>query len=266
MAILKRDSGSIFYSVQGEGPALLMLRGLGRSSRYWLGFDKVMAYHFKVVTIDQRGVGRSDQAMAWTDDWETLARDTLAVMDQLDLTNFHIFGLSLGGMIGARLAALVPDRILSLAIAASSSADYRSLRLHPLALPKLLLALKAGRFQDKLLELVVPKMVLHEHGDEIQAAWQEIIAEEGFPLLTTLKQLRLSISHRINKTLDLGNYPVIFIHGSRDAFVPIQNSRHLHRLVERSQLKIIQGAGHEISLGFERELAQVLLDFTEGYL
>ncbi len=265
MAVLARDAGDIYYSVQGKGKSdtLLMLRGLGRSSRYWLGFDSIMAEHFQVVTIDLRGLGRSSQAMEWTDTIDTLAEDCLAVMDQLAIESFHIFGLSLGGMVSSSIAARAPERILSLVIAASSSADYRAFRMNPKAFAKLLLALRSGRFQDCLLETVVPAMVMRSWGPELQASWQAILDEEGFPLLTVLKQLRASVGHRIKGRLDAGNYPVMFVHGSMDGLVPLLNSQSLQRLLPRSKLKIIKGAGHELAIGFEQELSRLLREFAK---
>ncbi|RYZ56870.1 MAG: alpha/beta hydrolase [Proteobacteria bacterium] len=264
MALLEREDGKIFYQVQGEGEPLLMLRGLGRSSRYWLGFDKLMANYFQVITIDQRGLGRSTQDMGWTDDIDTLADDCLAVLDHLSIKKFHIFGLSLGGMIATAMAAKRPTAVLSLAIAASSSADYYGFRLHPLALPKLLIALRAGKFQDALMELVVPPTVLRSWGPEIQSSWQEILDKEGFPLTTVIKQLRASLTHRIRDRLESGTYPVLFVHGSMDSFVPQANSSQLNRHIARSKLAIIKGAGHEIALGYEHELAKLLRTFTSA--
>ncbi|MBC7530431.1 MAG: alpha/beta fold hydrolase [Oligoflexus sp.] len=266
MAVLERESGKIFYSVQGKGKGetLLMLRGLGRSSRYWLGFDSLMAHYFQVVTIDQRGLGRSTQPMEWSDSIDTLADDCLAVMDQLNIENFHMFGLSLGGMIGTSIASMAPDRVLSLVVGASSSADYKAFRLNPKALARLLFALRAGRFQDALLETVVPAMIMRSRGPELQASWQKILDQEGFPLLTVLKQIRASMSHRIKGRLDSSQYPVMFVHGSMDGFVPLHNSQRLQRLVPGSVLKIIKGAGHELALGFEQELSLVLREFTKA--
>lgn len=270
MAVLARETGKIYYSVQGKGKGkgkgdtLLMLRGLGRSSRYWLGFDSLMSHDFQVVTIDQRGLGRSTQPMEWTDTVDTLADDCLAVMNHLEIETFHIFGLSFGGMIGMAIAAIAPERVLSLVASASSSADYRAFRLNPKALAKLLMALRVGRFQDALLETVVPAMVMRSWGPEIQASWQEILDEEGFPLLTILKQVRASLSHRIKGRLDEGLYPVMFVHGSMDGFVPLHNSRRLHRLLPRATLKIIKGAGHELALGFEHELSLLLREFAKA--
>lgn len=266
MAVLARESGSIYYSVQGKSnpDTLLLLRGLGRSSRYWLGFDALMAHDFQVVTIDARGLGRSTQPMEWSDTIETLADDCLAVLDQLGIKSFHVFGLSLGGMVASAVAARAPQRILSLAIGASSSADYRGLRLNPKALARLLIALRAGHFQDTLLETMVPAMVMRSWGPELQASWQEILDREGFPLLTVLKQLKAALTYKIKGRLDSGHYPLLFIHGSMDAFVPLRNSLQLHKLLPRSRLTIIKGAGHELALGFEHELSKVLRVLAAG--
>lgn len=283
MAFLARDEGKLFFHVLGpvpkqsplsskpkkssqenELPTLLMLRGLGRSSRYWLGFDKIMAKHFRVVTLDPRGVGRSTQPMHWTDSIEDLADDCIAILDHIDVDTFHIFGLSFGGMVGSVIATKVPDRVESLMIGASSSADYKAFRVSASLLPKLLLALRRGRFQDALLESCVPDLVRRSWGPEIQAAWQDILKAEGFPLLTTLKQLRAAMSHSLRGKLDEVDFPILFVHGSMDSFVPVRNSRELNKLIPNSVLKIIKGAGHEIALGFEEELSKVLREFALG--
>ncbi|GAB4826205.1 hypothetical protein Ancab_009070 [Ancistrocladus abbreviatus] len=45
-----------------------------------------------------------------------MAKDAIAVMDHLGWRKAHVFGHSMGGMIACKLAALVPDRVLSLAL------------------------------------------------------------------------------------------------------------------------------------------------------
>lgn len=284
MAFLARDEGKLYFHVLGQAPkqkplsskgkrkpseadslpTLLMLRGLGRSSRYWLGFDKLMAKHFRVVTMDPRGIGRSTKPMHWTDSIDDLAEDCIAILDHIEVDRFHIFGLSLGGMVASSIAAKVPDRVESLMIGASSSSDYRSLRISASLLPKLLFALRAGRFQDALLEATVPSLVLRSWGPEIQSAWQEILKAEGFPLGTVLKQLRAALSHSLRGKLDEADFPILFVHGSMDNFVPLKNSRQLNKLIPNSVLKIIKGAGHEIALGYEEELAKILREFALG--
>ncbi|RYZ33851.1 MAG: hypothetical protein EOP49_35295, partial [Sphingobacteriales bacterium] len=149
------------------------------------------------------------------------------------------WGFSFGGMVATAIASKVPTRVSSLAIAGSSSADGHGFRIHPSVVPKLLLALKQGRFQDVLLETVVPRVILRSWGPEIQASWEDILRLEGFPLATTLKQLRLSMTHTVKGKLDKGKYPVMFLHGSLDAFTPMQNSLRMQRLIARAKLQII---------------------------
>src|SRR2546425_1020167 len=50
---------------------------------------------------------------------EDLARDTLALMDTLEVERAHVVGRSMGGAIAQHMALLAPDRIQSLALLAS---------------------------------------------------------------------------------------------------------------------------------------------------
>ena len=78
------DSGELFYEVNGKGVPLVLCRGLGRSSQYWLDFEKHFSEDLKIITFDHRGLGRSTAELSWTDSMATLARD---LVDLLDL--FH---------------------------------------------------------------------------------------------------------------------------------------------------------------------------------
>lgn len=264
MAFCERDQGKIYYSVQGKGEALLMLRGLGRSSRYWLGFEKEMARHFKVVVLDMRGLGRSTREMDWRDSIDDLAEDCLAVMTKARIKSFHAFGLSLGGMVAMSMAIKAPERIKSLMVSSSSSADYLGFRMHPLALHKLAFASVRGQktFQETLLGLVVSPSVLRSRRPVIEAAWDEIFAEEGYPRLTMAKQIVAASRFRLGSRLNATKTPILFLHGGMDMFVPRYNSLRLHRLVKGSEFRTLKNSGHEIAIGAEKELSKMIREFA----
>jgi len=50
----------IHYEVTGAGDAALLLNGLGAPAASWALQVKALAPHFRVVTLDNRGVGESD--------------------------------------------------------------------------------------------------------------------------------------------------------------------------------------------------------------
>jgi 3-oxoadipate enol-lactonase len=266
MAFVEGPAGKIFYSVQGKGEPLLMLRGLGRSSRYWLGFEKEMAKHFKVLLIDMRGLGQSTATMNWDATIEDLAADCLAVLTKAKIKSCHVFGLSLGGMVAMAMAIQAPERLRTLVVSSSSTADYLGFRLNPLALQKLFLArLRGGQsFQETLMTLVVAPTVLRSRRPQIEAAWADIIAQEGFPKSVIVKQVLAAARFRLRKRLSADKLPILFIHGGMDHFVPQWNSMQLHRLLKGSEFRSIKSSGHEIAMGHEKELAKVIRDFAEA--
>jgi 3-oxoadipate enol-lactonase len=261
MAFLQRESGSLHYETQGKGTPLLILRGLGRSSRYWLGFEKQLAKAFKVIQVDLRGLGRSSVPMAWTDTVDDLAEDCVAVLDHLKIRNAHVFGLSLGGMVALRLGSTHPERCRSLVIANASSADYPGFRVDPLAIKDIVLGQVRGKLHEALLARTIPPAIAKVRGPDILKQWALIREEEGMPLECILKQLVAAARFTMRGRLKDSRVPVLFVYGSLDGLVPHYNTRRLHKLVPGSILRELKGASHEIQVGHEGQLVSLLKDF-----
>ncbi|XP_030467086.2 uncharacterized protein LOC115686046 [Syzygium oleosum] len=71
----------------------------------------------EVCAFDNRGMGRSSvptKKASYTT--KIMAKDAIAIMDHLGWKEAHVFGHSMGAMIACKLAAMVPNRILSLAV------------------------------------------------------------------------------------------------------------------------------------------------------
>ena len=105
----------IYYEIHGQGDPLLLLHGLGSSSRDWEFQIPDFSSHFKTIAIDLRGHGRSGKP-AGPYSMEMFAADTAGFLRSLDLSSAHILGVSLGGMVAFQLALDYPDLIRSLVI------------------------------------------------------------------------------------------------------------------------------------------------------
>jgi pimeloyl-ACP methyl ester carboxylesterase/predicted glycosyltransferase len=112
---VERDGVRIFYEVYGSGePTLLFIPPWQIvHSRSWKMQLPYFARHFRAVTFDVRGNGRSDRpqtADAYADD-EVLA-DAIAVMDATATERAVHVGFSYSGKLAPMLAARHPDRAL----------------------------------------------------------------------------------------------------------------------------------------------------------
>ncbi|XP_057951526.1 uncharacterized protein LOC131146168 isoform X3 [Malania oleifera] len=131
----------IFYKTYGHGPTkVLLIIGLAGTHDSWgpqikglTGTETPNDDDFTVVdrkpggdggnglvevcAFDNRGMGRSSVPTRKSEyTTKIMAKDAIALLDHLGWKKAHVFGHSMGAMIASKLAAMVPNRVLSLAL------------------------------------------------------------------------------------------------------------------------------------------------------
>jgi len=104
----------VYYEIAGAGPPLLLIHGLGSSTRDWEFQVPAFAPAFQVIAADLRGHGRSSKPRGRYR-IPQLADDMAALLRALGAAPAHVIGLSLGGMVALELALRCPDLVRSLA-------------------------------------------------------------------------------------------------------------------------------------------------------
>ncbi|WP_283842535.1 alpha/beta hydrolase [Bradyrhizobium sp. G127] len=109
-----------------NGRAVLLLHGRNFPSSYWAPVIKTLTdAGYRVVVPDQIGFGKSSKP-AFDLHFDILARNTVALLDHLQLPQVDVVAHSLGGMLGVRIARAYPDRVSHLLLAAPIGLeDYR---------------------------------------------------------------------------------------------------------------------------------------------
>ena len=105
----------LHYTVDGGGEPLVFVHGLGSSGRDWQEQIEFFAPHYRVVTVDLRGHGRSDKPRGRYSIAQ-FADDIAKLLTQTGDAPAHVVGLSLGGMVAMELAVTRSDLVRSLVI------------------------------------------------------------------------------------------------------------------------------------------------------
>jgi pimeloyl-ACP methyl ester carboxylesterase len=111
---------------QPNGRSVVLLHGRNFPSSYWAPVIKTLTdAGYRVVVPDQIGFGKSSKPV--TDlHFDTLARNTVALLDHLQIAKADIVAHSLGSMLGVRIARAYPDRVNHLVLTAPIGLeDYR---------------------------------------------------------------------------------------------------------------------------------------------
>ncbi|CAG5186745.1 uncharacterized protein ALTATR162_LOCUS11691 [Alternaria atra] len=110
---------NLFYTIEGTGDPIVLIHGWACDHSDWIfQIPFLLEYGFQVITIDQRGHGRSStpvpaidsQESPYSYDPETLADDAAALLEYLHVGNSSkrgaaiIMGHSLGGVVASELA------------------------------------------------------------------------------------------------------------------------------------------------------------------
>jgi pimeloyl-ACP methyl ester carboxylesterase/predicted glycosyltransferase len=109
-----RSDVSLHYDVYGDGPVnvLLMPTWSIVHSRFWKAQVPFLARHYRVITFDGRGSGRSSRprdASAYAD--REMAEDAVAVLDATGTRQAVAVGFSCGATWAIHLAAANPERV-----------------------------------------------------------------------------------------------------------------------------------------------------------
>jgi 3-oxoadipate enol-lactonase len=100
--------------VDGQGPAVLLVHGLGGTSNFFQPQAEVLAETFQVIRPDLEGSGRSPVSGVLSID--SLADDLAHLLDTLGIETARVVGHSLGTLVVRSLAARYPDKVSALVL------------------------------------------------------------------------------------------------------------------------------------------------------
>ncbi|MGA2010379.1 MAG: alpha/beta fold hydrolase [Solirubrobacteraceae bacterium] len=237
---------SIWAWSHGAGEDVVLIAGLADDSSSWDAQVTVLSRHYRVTVIDNRGVGHSSTPPGpWT--IGDFARDTLGVLDALQIRRAHVVGSSLGAATAQELAAAAPGRVRSLILNGSwrrSDDGFRILLDSWIA---------AARESSSLPELLAV-INLSVYPASLQAGhlierWLDDPQPERRPSYAVVRAGFIAAAEAL-RDYDAGDRlrriaaPTLLTVGSEDDVLPPRHARELAALIPDARLAVFEGCGH----------------------
>lgn len=250
--------------VEGQGPPVVFLHGIGGGRRNWRRQAEALQSPgrrpFTTYCWDARGYGDSDDydgPLEFSDFGDDLAR----LLDHFEVERAHLVGLSMGARILMDFAPRHLDRVATLtlcdcfygfdnALSPDKQVEYVELRERPLREGKSFAEL-APKLIDSLLSPGADAAVR----DELRQSILRLRVE------SYLKTLRASVTFDRADELHRLIMPVQLIYGSEDRLTPPSIGQEMIRLLPEARLAVLDGAGHLSNLEAPAEFNAVLASF-----
>lgn len=243
------------FRMAGQGPAVLLIHGIGDHSGTWRDVFAELARDHLVIAPDLLGHGGSDKPRA---DYSIGAfangmRDLLGV---LDVDRVTVVGHSLGAGVAMQFAYQYADRCERLVLVGAGGVSRSvSLALRAATLPGASLAISALRFPTvkRPVRAVVGLLERLNTATGLDAAdllrilddLPDIQARKAFTrTLRAVVDVRGQSVTMLDRCYLAVGMPTLLIWGSRDPMIPIHHARIAHAAMSGSRLEVFEGAGH----------------------
>jgi 3-oxoadipate enol-lactonase len=234
------------YDVAGEGPAVLLINGLGSPAVSWALQVKALAPHFQVITFDNRGIGETDLPADPVYATAQMADDAAALVRQLHVERVHVIGASMGGTIAQELALRHPKLVRSLVLACTwTEADARFLHTIDSWVSLVRRVPIEERYRNVLYPwLYTPKFFETRHN--IETAFQRAMAypHQSKPEAIE-RQARGIVAWNGTRAKRLGDIkaPTLVLVGKDDILTPPAFSKAVAKGIKKARLVVLPG-GH----------------------
>ena len=225
----------------GPGPPVLLVMGLGMNATGWWRTIPVLG-DFRVLSFDNRGVGRSERVPGPYTVAE-MAADAVSVLDAAGVESAHVYGISLGGMIAQEVALRWPDRVRALVLGATTAGGDE---LVPAGEDvNAFVRLRAQMTAEHAVWASVPinyaRRTRAERGDRIA---EDIAQRLRFPVEGEYYSAQLAAAHSHAAAVTSIRAPTLVVHGDEDVLIVPENGARLARLIPGAELRTWPDAAH----------------------
>jgi pimeloyl-ACP methyl ester carboxylesterase len=263
--VIAESAGTrIAYEVRGDGDPLVLVHGLAYDRAGWGRLPDLLADHFTVVLLDNRGVGESD-APGGPYTVAQLAADVAAVLEAAAIERTNVLGVSLGGYVAQEFALTYPDRLEKLVLCSTAPGGPKA---YPM--PQATVEVFA-RYPTMEREAGLRMFVENSLGQRGVRDRPELV-EEIFayrlghaPSVAAWRaQAEAGATYDSYDRIGAIAAPTLVLHGGEDIVVDPRNAELLDELIPNAHLELVPERGHLLVWEDSDRVAELVTEFLQA--
>ncbi len=270
---------------EANGRTVLLLHGRNFPASYWQPVIAALTQGgYRVIAPDQLGFGKSSKPVgAYT--FDTMAADTIALLDTLELQRVDVIAHSMGGMLAVRLTRSYPDRVNSLVLEAPIGLEDYRFAVPPVS-NETLLEREGKLSADAYRKQLMTNYAVSLSPDAIEpfVSVRERVKGSGeYPrwLQSFVNSYQMIWSQPVVHEIPWITVPTLFVMGGNDHNAPGkpyapeelragmgQNALHARELaakMKNGRAEVFKGIGHLVHMEASERFNQVVTDFLDGH-
>lgn len=267
------DGLRIRFLVNGSGPPLLLVHGLGEFAEMWSSNISELGEHFTVYAVDLPGNGMSQETNQ-NYDFDFCVKFITDFMEALEIPSTCLAGRSLGASISLQLAIDFPDKVNNLVLVSMGGftskmpLSYRLTTLpllgHILLGPTLLVGkttVKFGMRRQFYNPETVPEEWITNAVKYLRMPKRNNTIRSFIKSITKVSDGQTKVS--IIDKLRFLQIPALMIHGRQDKVIPIEHAHNNVGLLPNTRLEIFEQCAHNPQIEKAPQFNKMLLDFLK---
>ena len=245
------------YSVEGNGPPLFLIHGIGAARDAWRFIVPKIRSNFTVITYDLRGHGKSPKPPTkfLLDD---LVEDLEYLRKKLNFNKAFFAGHSLGGMIAPAYALKYPRHVLALGLFSTAAGRTKDDR------EKILAVIKS--MEEKGVSKVLPTLINRWFTDSFISSSPDIIERRIQQVINTdpeifMNVFRIYANTEMSPWLHKIKFPTLILTGEKDAGCNPKLNKFIADQIPNSKLVILPNYKHSLLIETPNEIAENIINF-----
>jgi len=251
---------NVFFRIYGDGQAVVLIPGFASRANSW-GFQyRWLKKHFKVITVENNSLfgSQADHNDYYIDE---IVSDLNENLESCGISKTAIVGSSMGGMIALEFANRYPEKVASVVLA-TLPVEYNPALIH---LADKLNSTAGDDFSfNEFLPLFFSPDFVKQDRFKI---FTDLFMQNGTGFSRNVLRDQLSVIREwieSKRWVEGCQCPCLFIYGADDQLVSSDEAiKRLKPVFDKSEFKVINGAGHVVHIEKHKEFNNIVYDFLK---